>query len=485
MELKTGAPLGKGSLHPAGSVIDTELIAIVHAYRRRVASAYRSVKPAEIGAGVLGGPFHVSPKIDGELWFLVLQGGSATLVSSNGKAIAGDVPLLAEVAAVTSKVKERVVIAGELFAASSGKGRPRVGDVASAMSGGDKAPIERLGFMAFDLLVGLTLESPQQLPYATRLDALTALLAAGKRVKVIKTDLVDGAAALAPLFKDLVEDGKAEGLIVRSSLGAIYKIKPEFSIDAVIMGFTARTEDPLAVRTLLLGLTREDGRIQIAGHCGNLGGDTERRDLMQRLQPLASISTFRCPSRSGELFSFVKPEIVVEVNVTDLQPETSEGLPMQSMAMHYAPDAGWRAVSLMPSASWLHPVLSRIRDDKKPDAVDTRFAQILERCAVAQANEVVSEVVLPVSTVIRRKVWTKTTKGKVAVRKLVAWKTNKHDADQSYPAFVLHWTDYSAGRGTPLDREVRTAPTESLMDEIANMLIEENIKKGWEEVVAV
>jgi uncharacterized protein YfaT (DUF1175 family) len=48
---------------------------------------------------------------------------------------------------------------------------------------------------------------------------------------------------------------------------------------------------------------------------------------------------------------------------------------------------------------------------------------------------------------------------------------------------VLHWTDYSAGRGTPLDREVRTAPTQELMEEIATRWIEENIKKGWEKVI--
>jgi hypothetical protein len=103
---------------------------------------------------------------------------------------------------------------------------------------------------------------------------------------------------------------------------------------------------------------------------------------------------------------------------------------------------------------------------------------------VAEAGSKVTEVQLPASTVIRRKVWTKTTKGKIAVRKLVAWQTNKSDLDPSFPAYVLHWTDYSAGRGTPLDREVRTAPTEALVDEIAAMMIEDNIKKGWEEVVA-
>jgi hypothetical protein len=56
------------------------------------------------------------------------------------------------------------------------------------------------------------------------------------------------------------------------------------------------------------------------------------------------------------------------------------------------------------------------------------------------------------------------------------------EVEPSYPAFVVHWTDCSAGRGTPLDREVRTAPTETLMEEIAVKMVEDNIKKGWEEV---
>jgi hypothetical protein len=61
------------------------------------------------------------------------------------------------------------------------------------------------------------------------------------------------------------------------------------------------------------------------------------------------------------------------------------------------------------------------------------------------------------------------------------WKTNKSGIDPDFPAYVVHWTDYSAGRGTPLEREVRTAPTAELAETIAAKLIEENVKKGWEE----
>ena len=195
MELNNGVALGKGQMYPVGSVRDNDLMSSVQAYRRRVASAYRSVKPTEMTTGILGAPFHVSPKVDGELWFLVLEAGKATLVNSHGKAIAGDIPLLNEVTAVASSVSGRVVIAGELFAVSAGKGRPRVGDVASALAGGAEAQVERLGFVAFDLLVGLVSDPAQVQPYAERLETLTRLLGAGKRVKAIKTDAIDGIGA--------------------------------------------------------------------------------------------------------------------------------------------------------------------------------------------------------------------------------------------------------------------------------------------------
>jgi hypothetical protein len=47
---------------------------------------------------------------------------------------------------------------------------------------------------------------------------------------------------------------------------------------------------------------------------------------------------------------------------------------------------------------------------------------------------------------------------------------------------VVHWTDYSATRGTPLEREVRLAPSEALAMELGEAMIAENVKKGWSKV---
>ena len=66
------------------------------------------------------------------------------------------------------------------------------------------------------------------------------------------------------------------------------------------------------------------------------------------------------------------------------------------------------------------------------------------------------------------------------MRKLLLWKTNKEGA--GYPAFVVHWTDYASGRKAPLAREVRLAPSKAEAEKIAEAMIVENVKKGWNKV---
>jgi hypothetical protein len=124
-------------------------------------------------------------------------------------------------------------------------------------------------------------------------------------------------------------------------------------------------------------------------------------------------------------------------------------------------------------------VLDRVRDDKSVTIHDVRFAQVADRVPVSTVAAPSGP--LPASEVLRREVWTKVTKGQTAVRKLVIW-GRKAEADASFPAYVVHWTDYSATRGTPLEREVRLAPSEALAMELGEAMIAENVKKGWSKV---
>ncbi len=472
-------PLGKGQQTGHNCVTDPELQTRLSGYKRQGASAYRAIGSEEI-AGLPHGPLQVSPKIDGELWFLVVDGDACTFASPKGAVLAGDIPVLVEARGLlVGKVKGLTIVAGEMFALQKpGAGRARVGDLGSAMGGEASADVARMAFAAFDVLAGGDADTPMPPePYNERLDVLRRWFEGGKRAQAIKTELAASPADVVRLFGEWADGGKAEGLVVRAKDHRIFKVKPFFTLDAVVIGYTEKSDAPNQVRSALLALMREYGTFQVTSSVGNFGPDEVRMQLYTALSPTQAPSTYRQANTSGELYRFVRPEMVIEVRVTDVQAEDSAGGPLSRMVLNFGPD-GWTQVAPMPGASVLHPVFTRIRTDKGVNPTDVRMAQLTERVPVRDAAKHVTAHARPKSEVVRREVYTKETKGKVAVRKLIVWKTNK-EAEPDFPAFVVHWTDYSPDRKTPLEREVRLAPTADAAERIAAGLLEENIKKGW------
>lgn len=473
-------PLGHGLQSPAGSLLDSELATMLRGYKRGVASRYRALIKDDLLTSLPPGPLHVSPKVDGELWFLVYDGPIAFLAAPSGRVVSGDVPVLDEARAAASRAHTRTVIAGELFAARP-SGRPRVGDLANAMGGEDKATVERMAFVAFDTLQGGASDGPERTPvYADRHASLSRLLDGGKRLRAVKTEVVGSGEAVAALFESWVEGGKGEGLVIRGSDDLVYKAKPTISIDAAVIGYTESSEGTDRVGSLLLGLMREDGQIQLIGSCGNMPTE-QRLAFMPRLSAMHADSNYRHANNRGALYHFVRPEIVVEVKVTDIQSEDSSGDPIERMILAWN-GAAWQSVREFPGASILHPVFVRVRDDKQIDKVDIRVAQVQERCLVQGIDRHAEAIVLPASEVIRREVYTKATKGELAVRKLVVWRTHKEAAAPhlGYPAFVVQFTDFSAGRKDPLQRDVKLAADPAGAMRIADEMIADGIKKGWE-----
>jgi len=467
-QLNGGKPFGKGMV--GADLNDPELIDFLAAYRRKVAGNYRPLSLDDFSSLPVNGLL-VSSKIDGELWFLVSSQKMVFLTNTRGSVISGDIPILAQ----AKLLPENTIIAGELYAQVEGR-RSRVGDMAALLAGAEKAEVNKLSFGAFDLLrnAGVAIEGA----YPQRYEVLNALITASDQLSVLQSEEMDRAKVLAK-FEAEVVTGKIEGLVVRLPTGLIYKLKPSVTIDAAVIGFTTKSDQPELARSILLGLMYPDGRIQIFGACGNLGSDEDRKALCAQLNKLKVVAPIRYASDSGSLYSFVKPEIVVEVKVSDLQLERSDGSNSSAMVLSYE-DQTWRAGSLSSCPRPIHPVLVKIREDKKVNDVDVRIAQI--DGYMPKVQDLVSEVELSKSEILRREVWTKEAKGVLAVRKLIVWKTNKEKSNSLYPAYVVHWTDYSPGRGSPLDREVKLAPDEKIAMKIADAMIEENIKKGWENI---
>jgi len=473
-------PIGDGFLCPIGSVTDPDLASHVVAYKRAVASRYRALTPDEL-IQLPPGKLHVSPKIDGELWMMVLDGDEVYLVSPRHRVLYGDIPFIQEAKrTILPRCKTRTILAGELFALRK-EGRPRVGDVGAALHGGEVA---RLGFFVFDLMKGGTSgeeEAPAE--YENRFPVLQELCAGGKRVQCVKTEIVSGTAEVERLFGEWAEGGKAEGLVVRAGDHRIFKVKPAFYLDACIIGYTERVGDDGRdlCRSVLLALMRENGQFQILGSVGNFGGDDIRAQFHALLAPDTAESNYRYPSSSGALYRFVEPKHVIEVRVSDIQSGDANSRPIQRFVLEYG-EGHWLAQRPMNGVSILHPVFTRRREDKGVNTLDIRASQVLERCVLEDLDEEATAVTLPRSTVLRREVWAKETKGQLAVRKLVVWKTNKESVDPLFPSFVVHWTDYSPGRKDPLKREVRLAPTEAQANELAEAMIVKGVKRGWNPV---
>lgn len=477
-------PLGNGLLSPAGSLREPELLKRVAGYKRVIAGRYSAISPAEISS-LPASSLLVSPKVDGHFWCLLAEEGEVILVSPNGKVISGDIPLLAEARKTVGKrAQGRVLCAGELFALRK-NGRPRPTDVKSALGGGSVDTAARLGFFAYDLLDGGDAEAPQAAAeYAERLATLERLFEGGQRVRAIRTEHVHSHEEVRRLYDEWVEGGKGEGLVVRSFDGRIYKLKPLFTIDAAVIGFTEQTDASDRVRSLLLAVMRENGQYQVIGSSGNLGSDQFRAELYQKLAPALVESRYRYASTTGALFRFVAPREVAEVEVTDLQTEDSEGRQIRKMVLDFDPVRGWQPLQLKAGISLIHPILSRMRDDKAVNALDVRAAQILERVDLDEIEVSAEKIERPVSELLRREVYTKVLKGNTMVRKLLLWKTNKETHDSHFPAYVVHFTDYSPGRQEPLQREVRLAPSAELAEALAAEMLAENIKKGWQRVEA-
>ena len=462
--------LGKAKISPLGSLQDQELARLLEGYRTAVAGRYAPVSAGEIHDRIGGGPWWISTKLDGELWFVSRGEEETILVAPNGRVIFGNHPIIDAAATLPTGT----VLAGELHVQLKGR-RGRVGDVGLALNGAAKAPA--LEFAAFDVVSadGINIISA----FEERLSFLNDNVPAKGVFRAVESMKVESTSAIQEHYSSTVVDGAAEGLVVRSSDGRTYKIKPSTDLDAVIIAYTERMgeRDALEIRSVLVALQNETGNWVQLCSVGNLGDSAARATLHERLQAITAPSAYRHAS-DGIIYRFVQPTVVAEIRVGDIQPDDARGRRLKQPLLSFDAKSGWRAVDQVNSAAALSPVLQRIRDDKLPTARDVGWDQLEPFLNVADPNDVVEH---GPSQVIRREVWIKRAADKTDVRKLLVWKTNKEQTGR-FPAYVVHWTDYSSTRKSPLNREVRLAPSEAEALRLAELMVADGVKKGWERV---
>jgi hypothetical protein len=460
--------MAKFSMSAPGSFTETSTKSLMDQYRGIVATRYQPCSHTQILTTIKSSAFVVSRKFDGELWYLVTAGSGSKLVAANGRVITGAHPILDQAA----KLPAGLLIAGELYVPAA-KGRERVGDVSQALANAGAS----LSFAAFDLVSGPD-GTFQDKPYQARLESIESAITASTELHVVSTKRMADPQDLVSYFDTEILANGYEGVVVRSDDGRAFKVKQERTVDAVVLGFTERegASGSIETRSLLLGLKNEDEFI-LVGVAANAVTDFSRTEAHALLKSQVVESEYRHAASTGQVYQMVRPDVIVEVNVVDIQSTDSKGLPMKQPTLTYSENM-WLAGKQVNAITLINAVATRFRTDKTVDSDGASWRQVEDVAPRVDS----SATDLPESKIVRRQVWTKGTGDKVDVRKLVVWKTNKEQVDLTYPAYVVHWTDFSKGRKSPLDREVRPAPSEAAALALADQMIEDNIKKGWTEV---
>ncbi len=467
--------LGEGLQVGANALLHAELLAQAREYKKQVASRYRLLYETEI-KHIAGNNLKASLKLDGQLHFLAKVAGEVILFDIKGRVIRG-LPLLAA-AAQQLKETQQALIPGELYMAA-GQQRPRLREVSRALSAEGAAQAKGLAFAAFDLLA-LDNKPCSSMIFEEKQRKLAQWFASEPSPCHWAQQYDIDPQGLAQLYKKWVVDADQEGIIcVDADKPRVYKIKPQHSVDAVILGFTESPESTDSVRALLTGLMRPDGSFQVFTQVGSGFEEDQRRALFTELSATTVASAFKACDRNHTLFTMVRPETVVEIAFHDLIAENAANKPEMKPVLQYSPAAGYQALLPQQFVNVLRPVLQRVRHDKSATPEDLRLSQLQDFVDLDNLNQAAQSLDLAASSVLRREVYSKTTKGLVAVRKFIAWKTNKELIDANYPAYVFCFVDYSPGRKAPLKRVLRSAPSQKGIESIFERFKAAEIKQGW------
>jgi hypothetical protein len=233
------------------------------------------------------------------------------------------------------------------------------------------------------------------------------------------------------------------------------------------------------VHDLLVGLMRSDSCLHVLGHVGGGFSDAERRGFLSDLKDMIVKSDY-VEVNDQVAYHMVRPEWVIEISVLDLIAQSTRGAPINKMVLNWnSAENRYQIIRRLPLVGMISPQYVRRRDDKGVNPTDLRLQQVSDIVEVAMVDRDARQLNLSPSQILRREVYVKQLKGQTMVRKLVMWQTNKQQETEDFPAFVVHFTDYSPNRKTALERDIRVSSSREQIDELWKELIDENIAKGW------
>ncbi len=468
---------------PSTALSDPGLLPRVQDYRRQTGSRMYPLDRDDLLRKIPDAYYHVSRKYDGEFNVLILSEGQLLTLNPGGLVRVG-MPWQNEAAKLLSAAGiEEAMIAGELYAANDEKRRERVHDIVSlARQPESETDLKRIQFAVFDI-ISINHQSNES-GFDETWAKLVDIFGNGDSIHCVETQISKSAKDIEALFHGWVVEEGAEGLVVRSDSVGNFKLKPRHSLDAAVIGFTESSEDRTGMlHDLLLAIVRGDGAIQVLCRVGGGFSEDLRRELLSDLKDMVVSSEYAEVNSDHVAYQMVQPKWVVEINFLDLISQTTRGGPVNRMVLNWnKKEKRYEVIRRLPLCSVISPQFVRLREDKAVNASDVRIKQISDLVEVPMADRDASHMTMPKSSMLRREVFTKMLKGEKMVRKFLMWKTNKESEHEDFPAYVIHFTDFSPNRKSPLNRDIRVSNRREQIERFWLEMKEANIKKGWEPV---
>lgn len=431
-------------------------------YKTKIASRYIPINPEQIGLKIMeSAAYYTSVKYDGYFAVLTVKNGKAILQNGNEKEL--EIKSILEAA---KQINEEVVLAGELCLFKDGKALTHR-ELAAALDESEKHDIR---FGAFDIITPLE----KSVDFKEKLEKIKTI-ANSNAVFAIPQNLFESRSHIIDLYKQI--EGKEEGLVVRTAENITYKIKPSITLDLVVLGYALNAGAEESLRELLLGIIDANNDYQIVAKCGNGFSENDRVALISKLKPLAVESTYTEVSGAKTAFVMIEPKMVVELSCLDVIAENTKGAIRKSV-LTYNQKTGYALKGQAVAVSCISPAFQRFRDDKKANNADAGGQEFIDLLSVSVGK---TEENAKPSTILAREVYVKKGKAGTAVRKFTGVETHKSQQGNYSPFFVLY-SDFSAGRKTPLEQEIFLCSDKKEMDDKLTALIAENVKSGWEKV---
>jgi len=474
---------GNYAFAPRGAVTDRVLLEVAEQYETEISNRFIAIKPADLSVRYAADSRVLeTTKYDGEGVFVYFEAGRTPEIFSfnapSGRVRVG-LPCLEELAAgLKARGARKALLRAELYLRDTIDGRRCASaDVTRASYSSDPGEAARFRLAVLDAVMhdGRDLRVHQS-------DFLTIWKLLGELAGVDPNRLCHRAEGgevsggdLSRIFSEKTGGG-LEGLVIRRlDRPEVCKLKPRLAIDSAVVGFVeGEFEANYGMLSLLTALAYPASgtslQLQSIARVGSGFNDQDRVDWLGRLSALRADAPLAMSDSDGRPVRFVRPGFVVELEAEDILPADEEASGQQVFGWNHS---RWSFDGLAACPRLLLPTFNRLRADKEFSPQAVRLAQLTRRDL--PAPELINRH-LPPLEIVRREVYTKEFKGAPVVRKLVV---GRRPATAGAFPYVIFWTDFSAGRKTPLEVTTLFAHTEARAEALARKFLEENVTKGF------